>query len=193
AAYIPSRIAGMPAGDRAWGGYAAGRAGSITRAPALPGRRWPVPGRGQYVARPRARLRARSRSCGLSRAAGAADVPVAHAVEDQGEQFASGGDLGGVPGFLAAAGDNAVLDLPRPGARGLPLDRLAHCPAQHPRALPGHVPPAHLEIGLAVPRGQPGPAAQLPGTGEPADVADPRRPRLAPGRYPAAPGSHGIP
>ena len=35
----------------AWGGYAAGRAESITRAPALPGRRWPVPGRGQYVAR----------------------------------------------------------------------------------------------------------------------------------------------
>jgi hypothetical protein len=30
----------------AWGGYAAGRAGSITRAPALPGRRWPAPGGG---------------------------------------------------------------------------------------------------------------------------------------------------
>ena len=80
----------------AWGGYAASRAGSITRAPALPGQRQPVPGGGQYVARPRARPRARSRSCGLSRADGAADVPVAHAVEEQGEQLASGSDLGGV-------------------------------------------------------------------------------------------------
>jgi hypothetical protein len=33
----------------AWGGYAAGRAGSITRAPALPGRRWPVPGGGSTL------------------------------------------------------------------------------------------------------------------------------------------------
>ena len=47
----------------------------------------------------------------------AADVPVAHAVEDQGEQLAGGGDLGDVLGLLAAAGDDAVLDLPRPRAR----------------------------------------------------------------------------
>jgi len=33
----------------AWGGYAAGRAGSITRAPALPGRRQPVPGGGSTL------------------------------------------------------------------------------------------------------------------------------------------------
>ena len=33
----------------AWGGYAAGRAGSITRAPALPGRQQPVPGGGSTL------------------------------------------------------------------------------------------------------------------------------------------------
>ena len=33
----------------AWGGYAASRAGSITRAPALPGRRQPVPGGGSTL------------------------------------------------------------------------------------------------------------------------------------------------
>ena len=107
------RLRGWPGGVNHAGARAAG--------PAAAGAR-----RGQYVARPRARPRARSRSCGLSRPVGAADVPVAHAVEDQGEQLAGGGDLGGVLGLGAAAGDDGVLDLPRPRAGGLPLDRLAH-------------------------------------------------------------------
>jgi hypothetical protein len=70
--------------------------------------------------------------------------PVTQAAEDQGEQFAGGGDLGRVAGPGAAAGDDAVFDLSRPGAGGLPLDGLGDRPAQHPRALRGHVPPAHL-------------------------------------------------
>ena len=40
----------------------------------------------------------------------AADLPVAHPVEDQGQQPAGGGDLGDVPGFLPAAGDDGLLD-----------------------------------------------------------------------------------
>jgi hypothetical protein len=57
--------------------------------------------------------RARARSHGLSRRGDTADALVAHAVEDQGEQLAGGGDLGDLLGFLAAAGGDAVLDLPR--------------------------------------------------------------------------------
>ena len=47
----------------------------------------------------------------------AADAPVAHAVVDQGEQLAGGGDLGDVLGLLAAAGDDGVLDLAGPRLR----------------------------------------------------------------------------
>ena len=39
-------------------------------------------------------------------------------------------------------------------------------------ALLGDMPAGHLDIGLAVPRGQPGPAAQLGGAAEPVHVAD---------------------
>ena len=155
----------------AWGGYAAGRAGSITRAPALPGRRWPVPGGGQYVARPRAPPRARSRSCGLSRAADAADVPVAHAAEDQGEQLAGGSDLGGVLGLGTAAGDDAVLDLPRPRARGSPWCRIRGGGAS---ARPSCT------------------AAQGRGSGG-CRRSRRRSPRPAPGRCPAGPEWPGIP
>ena len=41
------------------------------------------------------------------------------------------------------------------------LDGLDDRPAQHLRALLGDVPAGHLDVGLAVPRSQPGPAAQL--------------------------------
>jgi hypothetical protein len=54
-AYMPSWIPGMPAGVGAWGGYAAGREGSITRAPALPVR-WP----GMFLTDPLAVPRSRS-------------------------------------------------------------------------------------------------------------------------------------
>src|SRR6266536_823735 len=64
------------------------------------------------------------------------------------------------------------LSLPGPGPGGLVLDRLGQRPAQHLRALLGHVPADHLGVGLVVPRGQPGPGAQLPGLAEPGDVAD---------------------
>ena len=64
---------------------------------------------------------------------------------------------------LAAAGDDAVLELPRPRPGGVALDRLDHRPAQHPRALLGDVPADHLGVGLVVPRRQPGPRAQPPG------------------------------
>ena len=41
----------------------------------------------------------------------AADLVVAHPVEDEGEQLAGGGDLGDVLCFLPAAGDDGVLAL----------------------------------------------------------------------------------
>ena len=47
---------------------------------------------------------------GGGRSGQAADLPVAQAVEDQGEQPPGGGDLGDVAGFLPAAGDDARLD-----------------------------------------------------------------------------------
>ena len=40
----------------------------------------------------------------------AADLPVAQAVEDQGQEPAGGGDLRDVLGFFAAAGDDCVFD-----------------------------------------------------------------------------------
>ena len=143
-------MAGHPAGQaagcihpfvcprRAAGGHGAGsrqgRAGPIRWAPAPPGQAGgrmfgglAPGGGGQNSWRPRAR--GPWLSCRWRRAGRAADAPVAHAVEDQGEQLAGGGDLGDVLCLLAAAGDDGVLDLARPRPGGLALDGLGDRPA----------------------------------------------------------------
>src|SRR5271169_4059360 len=145
---------GWPAarGRGAWG-WSARAAGSI-RSTATP------PGAG---ARHGGRSRtARGRACSPClplRGTGGqgSDVPVAHRVEDAGEQLAGRGDLGDVARLLAAAGDDGVLELVHRGAGRGALDRLDQCPAQRPRALLGDPAADHLGIGLIVPRGQPGP------------------------------------
>ena len=77
------------------------------------------PGRG-WSCRPLAR-RGRGAVGGPGQAA---DLVVAHPVEDEGEQLAGGGDLGDVLCFLPAAGDDGVLALAdRVAGRG-PLDSL---------------------------------------------------------------------
>jgi hypothetical protein len=53
-------------------------------------------------------------------------VSVAHAVEDQGEQFAGGGNLGGVAGLGAAAGDDVA-------GRGIDLEAF---PKVNPKDVP---------------------------------------------------------
>ena len=93
-----------------------GQAGSIKGAPALPGEgggadtggdlapgRWP--GRAVHAARAGGWV-----TGGPAGAGQAADLPVAQAVEHQGEEPAGGGDLGDVAGFLPAAGDDAGFD-----------------------------------------------------------------------------------
>src|SRR5262249_38807971 len=55
---------------------------------------------------------------------------------------------------------------------GLVLDGLDHRPAQELGPLLGDPAADDRGVGLAVPRGEPGPAAQLLGAAEPADVAD---------------------
>ena len=136
-------IAGCPAGRPAgclhpfgcapaWraGGHGAvrvqGRAGPIT---------FPFPPAGLVPAAAgstrlpgRAPVRAGSSHC---LADGAADMPVAQAVEHLGQHDPRGGGLGDAAGVGAAAGDDRLLDLTRlrPG-RG-PLDRLDQRPAQH--------------------------------------------------------------
>ena len=115
AAVIPSRVPGR--GRGAWGGSASEEAVRRGQSDGRPRRRC---GGGADSWRPRAWPLARGKlfmppAPAGSRAAGrrpgqAADLPVAHAVEDQGEQPAGGGDLGDVAGFLPAAGDDGVLD-----------------------------------------------------------------------------------
>jgi len=62
----------------------------------------------------------------------AADLPVAHAVEDQGEQPPGGSDLGDILGLLAAAGDDGV-----PGGAD---HAVAGGCARWPRSAPGSAP-----------------------------------------------------
>ena len=76
-------------------------------------------------------------SCHRSRGPGgslrqAADLPVAQAVEHQGQEPAGGGDLRDVLGFLPAAGDDGVFDAADHRVAGNPLDGLDHRPAQQP-------------------------------------------------------------
>src|SRR6266571_8601134 len=116
-----------------------------------------APGGGQNAWRPRAWPLAReSCSCrprrlGYGRVGGwpgqAADLPVAQAVVDQGEQPAGGGDLGDVAGFLAAAGDDGVPGRADHAVAGDALDGLDQRPAQQPRALLGDVPAGDLDAG----------------------------------------------
>ena len=58
------------------------------------------------------------------------DVPVAHRVEDVGEQLAGRGDLGDVARLDAAAGDDGGPGLADRGAGRGPLDRLDQRPVQ---------------------------------------------------------------
>jgi hypothetical protein len=106
AAVIPSGFPRFPAAG-AWGGPRRA-AGSIRAAAAPPG------GGGQTCGRSRA-ARVRACSPGLGeRAAGGGqgpDLPVAHRVEDAGEQLAGRGGLGDVLRLLAAAGGDAVPEL----------------------------------------------------------------------------------
>ena len=60
------------------------------------------------------------------------DVPVAHRVEDVGEQLAGRGDLGDVTRLGAAAGDDGVPGLADRGAVRGALDGLDQRPAQRP-------------------------------------------------------------
>ena len=57
-------------------------------------------------------------------------VPVAHRVEDTGEQVTGRCGLGDVLRLAAAAGDDAVFDVTDRAAGGLVLDRLHHRPPQ---------------------------------------------------------------
>ena len=148
-------IAGCPAGRPAgclhpfgcapaWraGGHGAvrvqGRAGPITFPFPLP-RRLVLAAAGDTRLRGRAPVRAGSSRC---LAGGAADVPVAHAVEHLGQQDPGGGGLGDAADVGAAAGDDRVLDVPRPGPSRLPLDRPGQRPAQYPAARPPPAAPA---------------------------------------------------
>ena len=149
AAFIPSRVPGR--GRGAWGGFASERSGGANHRGAEP-----AGGGGQNGLRPRAwrgadclgasrpgRWPGRVCSCGLKAGAGsggggrgqAANLPVAHAVEDQGEQPPGGGDLGGVRGSIAAAGDDAVLDK-RPITQSLGMRWMASVRAQRSIADP---------------------------------------------------------
>jgi hypothetical protein len=74
--------------------------------------------------------------------------------------------------FFSAAGDDGGPGGPGCRMGGDPLDCLDQRPAQHPRSLPGDMPARDLGVGLAVPRGQAGPRAQLARVPEPGDVAD---------------------
>ena len=106
AAVIPSGVPGLPAAG-AWGGFARRAAGSIRGAAA------PPRGGGQTCTRSRAaRVRACA-SCAPARAGERPDLPVAHGVEDAGEQLAGRGGLGDVARLVAAAGDDVVLALAR--------------------------------------------------------------------------------
>ena len=125
----------------------------------------------------------------LPRADGAADVPVAQAVEDQGEQLAGGRGLGDVVGLGAAAGDDRVLDVPRPGPGRLVLDRLDQRPAQYPAALLGICPRMTLVSDSQCRGVSPAQRHSRPGVANrvisPTSATDHRAP--APGRCPAGP------
>ena len=160
AAFIPS---GVPAAGWPRGHGAGSRAGSGINQTARPRRRGRGPVKPAITRCPRPGLLTRPSAAAAARDA---DLAVAHRVEDPGEQLAGRGDLGDVAGLLAAAGDDVVLALAQRVAGGHVLDRLDQRPAQQPRALLGDVPAADLGVGLAVPRGQPGPASTAgPGAG----------------------------
>src|SRR5712691_13135883 len=131
------------------------RSSRVLRSPAPPGsplsNRRPksakveAPGGGQNAWRPRAWPSARECcSCCPGRLGGgrvfaglgqAADLPVAHPVEDQSEQLAGGGDLRDVLRFLAPAGDDGVLRAADHAVFRDALDGLDQRPAQQPGAL----------------------------------------------------------
>jgi hypothetical protein len=64
-----------------------------------------------------------------------------------------------MPGTAVA--DDAIRQLAGQAVGGLVLDRHDHGPPQDRRALLGEVPASDLQARLAVPRDQPGSAAQL--------------------------------
>ena len=75
----------------------------------------------------------------------ATDMPVAQSVEDEGEQFAGGGDHTDI---ASAAGSDLVADLPEPGAFTDSLDGLDGGPADQFAALLGNPPAVDLGVGL---------------------------------------------
>jgi hypothetical protein len=122
AAFIPSRVPGR--------GHGAGSRQAVRRGQSRGRTRRQSAVAGQNDRRPRARPGGpAARSCcrgrcgrGWSGGPGqAADLPVAHPVEDQGQELAGGGDPGDVPGLFPAAGDDGV---PGGADRAVPGDAL---------------------------------------------------------------------
>ena len=157
AAFIPSRARGRGRGRMGRVRVRGGQAGSIKTTPA------PPVAAGQKNGRPRAWPLARKVVCCSCRAGRrhvfggpgqAAELAVAQAVVDQGEQLAGGGDLRDVPGLVASPGDDGLLGGAGHRVSGCPLDGLDHCPAQLPRSLLGDVPAGDLDVGYLKP--QPG-------------------------------------
>ena len=94
---------------------------------------------------------------------------ITQAVEHQHDQLTGGGHD---PDVAATPLTDPVADLSEPGVRGNPLNGLDRSPADQGRALLGDPATVHVGVGLVMGRGQPGPRRQLPGAGEPTDVAD---------------------
>ncbi len=131
AAFIPSLVVPALLGRMHGAVRVSGQARSIT----FGARAGPAGLAGPKTWRPRAWLPARGWwSCRRGRAGGrrgqGADLPVAQAVVDQGEELAGGGDLGDVAGLVAAAGDDAGLDRSRCGVGAGPLDGFDQRPAE---------------------------------------------------------------
>ena len=104
-----------------------------------------------------------------SRLGQATDLAVTQAVVDEDEKFAGGrhpSDL-----LSTALAHPLVVSVNRCGAP-LAGHRLDGGPAHESGSLLGDVSTTDLLVGLVVGGGEPGPAAQVPGGGEPPDVAD---------------------
>ena len=99
-----------------------------------------------------------------SRLGQATDLPVTQAVVDKDEKFAGGRHPADV---RAPAFAHAVVVAPDRGVAALAGHGLDCGPAHQARTLFGDMASADLGVGLVVGRGEPGPAAQVPGALEP--------------------------
>jgi hypothetical protein len=121
---------------------------------------------GQTPLRPRAQ--SVRNSCGLC--GEGADMAIAQAVVDQGEQFAGDGDDGDV---AAAAGGDLGAGGDQPAGGGWDFLGGLDCgPADQGGTLFGDRAAVHGGVGLAVARGQPGPGAEVSGAGETREYID---------------------